>query len=541
MKMKRAILSVVLCVILIFSTAACGNSEKTDNAVTTPTGDASTAQDISFPLKESVTLTMWARFDVNASKVMSDYNGSHVFQEMEKITNAKINFIQPAIGQEVEQFNLMIASNEYPDMIMGGTSYYSGGGDKAVADGVFIKLNDLIAKHAPNYSKLLEDKPEAARQCTSDNDIMSAILPIMRQDNLCWHGPSIRADWLKETGLDIPVTVSDWEEMLTAMKKNHPDSTPLIFNSASSPVGEGFKNRGEDHWGVFLSAYGMGPSLYNDNGTVKLGAMQPGYKDYLELINRWYKNGLIDADFPARDEEGVNAIITSGKAGAMIGSVDTASNLFGSQKMEYVTAPYPVLKEGDKINYRAFDAVASPIANSVSISTQCKNPEIAVAWLDYAFSEKGSLLYNYGIEGEGYTLKEGKPVFTDTVLNNPEISSESALFMYKMQSFPQLRYGVFANPGSVRKPAVMEQKTAWTEQCTADLAMPPVTLTADEAKAYSGIMSTVNVYRNEMILKFIMGAESLDKFDSYVKQMEKMGINDAIKIYQDALDRYMKR
>ncbi len=199
------------------------------------------------------------------------------------------------------------------------------------------------------------------------------------------------------------------------------------------------------------------------------------------------------------------------------------------------------MKEGDKINYRAFDAVASPIANSVSISTQCKNPEIAVAWLDYAFSEKGSLLYNFGLEGEGYTLQEGKPVFTDTVLNNPDISTETALFLYKMQSFPQLRYGAYANPGTLRKPAVMEQKIAWTEQCTADLAMPPVTLTADEAKAYSNIMSTANVYRNEMVLKFIMGAESLDKFDSYVKQMDKMGINDAIKIYQDALGRYLKR
>ncbi|WP_313562679.1 extracellular solute-binding protein [Ruminiclostridium cellobioparum] len=541
MKMKRAILSVILCIILIYSTA-CGNSEKTDTAGQTTTGDtASAAKEVSFPLKESATLTMWCGFNVNASKVMSDFSGSHVFQEMEKITNTKIKFIHPAIGQEVEQFNLMIASNEYPDMVMGGISFYAGGGDKAVADGIFIKLNDLIAKYAPNYSKLLANNPDAARQCSSDNSIMSAILPIMRQDNLCWHGPSIRADWLKETGLDTPVTISDWEEMLTAMKKNHPDSTPLIFNFAGAPVGEGFKNRGEDHWGVFLSAYGMGPSLYNDNGTVKLGAIQPGYKDYLELINRWYKNGLIDADFPARDEEGLNAIITSGKAGAMVGSVDIASNLFGSQKIDYVTAPYPVLKEGDKINYRAFDAVASPIANSVSISTQCKNPEIAVAWLDYAFSEKGSLLYNFGLEGEGYTLQEGKPVFTDTVLNNPDISTETALFLYKMQSFPQLRYGAYANPGTLRKPAVMEQKIAWTEQCTADLAMPPVTLTADEAKAYSNIMSTANVYRNEMVLKFIMGAESLDKFDSYVKQMDKMGINDAIKIYQDALGRYLKR
>ena len=100
---------------------------------------------ITFPLEEQVTLTMWAPFNVNAASVMEDYNGSLVFQEMEKRTNVHIEFIHPAIGQDSEQFNLMIASQEYPDMIMGGISYYVCGGDLSVEDGVFLQLNDLLS------------------------------------------------------------------------------------------------------------------------------------------------------------------------------------------------------------------------------------------------------------------------------------------------------------------------------------------------------------------------------------------------------------
>ena len=69
-----------------------------------------------------------------------------------------------------------------------------------------------------------------------------------------------------------------------------------------------------------MSAYRIGTSsgtfgaMYNDNGTVKYAPIEDGFKDYLEVMNRWYENGLIDADYPARDMDGVNALITSGTA-----------------------------------------------------------------------------------------------------------------------------------------------------------------------------------------------------------------------------------
>lgn len=502
---------------------------------------------ISFPLKEQVTLTMWAPFNVNAASVMEDYNGSLVFQEMEKLTNVHIEFIHPAIGQESEQFNLMIASQEYPDMIMGGISYYKGGGDLAVEEGVFLQLNDLIDEYAPNYSAILASNPEAKRQASSDDGIMSAVLPMMRQENLCWYGPIIRKDWLEETGLDIPETLEEWEVLLTEMKKNHPDSTPLVFHPAGASTGNSFKERGYDFWGIFMSAYGIGTSsgtfgaMYNDDGVVKYAPIESGFKNYLEMMNRWYENGLIDADYPARDLDGINALITSGMAGAMVGSVDVALNLFDSQGIEYVTAPYPVLNEGDPVRLRAYDAVASPLGNSVSITTQCENPEIAVAWLDYAFSEEGSLLYNFGIEGDTYTMVDGMPTFTEKVLNDPDVPGETALYLYKMQVFPQLRWGAWANPSTVKNTKVLAEKTAWTEQGNAELTMPPVSLTAEEGNDLAKILNTTDVYQNEMVTKFIMGVESLDKYDEYVEQLKKMNIDDAIAIYQDALDRYLAR
>jgi len=68
-----------------------------------------------------------------------------------------------------------------------------------------------------------------------------------------------------------------------------------------------------------------------------------------------------------------------------------------------------------------------------------------------------------------------------------------------------------------------------------------VTPTASESGKFASIMNDVNTFKDEMFNKFIMGAEPLDNFDKYVKTIEGMGIQDAIKIQQAALERYNKR
>lgn len=71
--------------------------------------------------------------------------------------------------------------------------------------------------------------------------------------------------------------------------------------------------------------------------------------------------------------------------------------------------------------------------------------------------------------------------------------------------------------------------------------MPPVTPTSEESKEYSIIMNEINTYRDEMVLKFIFGTESLDNFDTYVKNIESMGLDRALEIQNAALERYNAR
>ena len=56
-----------------------------------------------------------------------------------------------------------------------------------------------------------------------------------------------------------------------------------------------------------------------------------------------------------------------------------------------------------------------------SISASCKDPELALKWLDYQYSYDAMLLNNFGIEGESYVIDEaGKPQLTEQIQNNPD-------------------------------------------------------------------------------------------------------------------------
>lgn len=65
--------------------------------------------------------------------------------------------------------------------------------------------------------------------------------------------------------------------------------------------------------------------------------------------------------------------------------------------------------------------------------------------------------------------------------------------------------------------------------------------TLDENRKMFSTMSDIETYRDEMIDKFIMGAEPISNFDSFVAQLKSMGIEDIIKIKQDAYDRFQAK
>ena len=121
------------------------------------TGCGGGGSDIKQPEEKATSFTYWVPMNANIATRIQNYNEVAMYQQREKDSGIHIEFIHPALGQEAEQFNLMIASRDLPDLVEYNWVNYQGGVQKAIDDGVIIKLNDYIDQYAPNFKKTVSD------------------------------------------------------------------------------------------------------------------------------------------------------------------------------------------------------------------------------------------------------------------------------------------------------------------------------------------------------------------------------------------------
>jgi putative aldouronate transport system substrate-binding protein len=498
-------------------------------------------EEVSYPEK----LTYWGELHPNAAQTAQTLNDVRAYQAVEEITGTKVEFKHPSgEGTDItEQFNLMLASGKLPDVIEYNWRTVPKGPDNAIKDGTIIRLNELIENYAPNLNKYLNDNPEVKKMVTTDEGNIYSF-PFLRGDEklMVFMGMIIRQDWLDSLGLDTPTTIAEWEEVLKAFKTGDPngngkqDEIPLLVQPND------FKNIGP-----FVGAYGIHAQFYNDNGTVKYGSIQPQFKEFLTTMNRWYKDGLLDADFAAMDGKLLDAKVTNDQLGSVFGytggSIGRYTGLMEDHPTFKLTAtPHPALEEGG-ISATAQKAFPYEGYHSVAISGKAENPEAIAKWLDFAYSEEGHMLFNFGIEGESYEMIDGFPTYTEEITKNPDgLPMANALGKYIRANYggpliQDVRYLEQYLP-------LHEQKEAldiWGKTAENKINMPPTTLNADESDEFNSIMSDLNTYYDETVIRFIMGEEPLDNFDQFVATLEGMGINRAIELQQAALDRYLSR
>jgi putative aldouronate transport system substrate-binding protein len=197
MKKHLVFLVAVLLIFTVF--AGCGGSptaaeepSQAPKATPAPTTSepvtSEKPQSVKLPItEEKTTITDWKTIQT-LSAVFMDWNNCTGYQEIEKLTNIHVDFTIPAYGNEVENFNLLMASNDYPDIIEFFTAYYTRGIDDAIAQDIVIRLNEVVDQYMPNYKALIQD-PERALKTVSDSGNIGALYCIYDEpQNLkCYH------------------------------------------------------------------------------------------------------------------------------------------------------------------------------------------------------------------------------------------------------------------------------------------------------------------------------------------------------------------
>ncbi len=519
-----------------------GNPGSQSAATATQVQTPGEAAPTGYPITTSpIKLQYWVSLPAVAAQYIRSFDENEAFVELQKRTGIEIEFIHPAAGQEMESLQMAVAAKNIPDIIE-GSRRYTGGEFKGLEDGVFANLTDLIPQYAPDYYQYLTADEAAMRVVTNDDGKMVAIYRIAVEDNSPARRAIIRKDWLDELGLEIPKTIEDYENVFRTIKEAK-GIAPYNLNF------DGVEEQFVGAFGIFAGfTAAAGNATENgffmrDGKTISFGKIQPEFKEYLELMNRWYKAGYISKDFVGLKRQQVQNQFDSGKIALFFDPIVANYNRAKQLGIKVSSAPYPRKNLGDKLHWDDMNIVKT--SNPVSISADSNFIPEAIRLLNYGYTDEGALLFNYGLEGKAYKLENGKPQFTDYILKNEKFGTEPANYILKIHLGATLGYSdEKVNPNLIVSPDSLAIRSEYANDPDVDdsIRVPTLNnLTADELSKTTTIMTQVNTYCDEMILKFIMGVEPLSNYDTYVQAVQKLGIDDAIATMQAAYDRYMSK
>lgn len=481
---------------------------------------------------------VWMGMSPAALGYINDYSEENlVWKELKERTGVNIQFDLYHPDQTSTLWSLMQAGGEYADVLAGQLTY-TGGNDQAVEDGVYVELTELAQEYAPNYWAQLTCNDELYDSVTTDNGNLVHLATFYNTYRGPDQGLTIRGDWLDELGMEVPKTVDQLHDALLGFK-NELGAEAAMWIPTSCYYQEG----------SILTAFGAAfnnSGLYNDNGEIKMCAVQDNFKEYLQLLNQWYEEGIIWKDFPTYGAQQMfrnTSMIAAGDTGFFRSEVSefaSFARITEDPDAYFVAVPDPVMNEGDVLHMDRNNPGYLKAANWI-ITTSCEYPEIVLQFCDYCYTDEGSLLCNYGIEGETFEYDEnGVPQLTDVVMNNDVYDYRVAILMYVVDVGP---YVLDSARGTNDYTEHMhEASDIWISTPTDEAYAIPAkaVLTADEQTEQTNIFSDINTYLSENLVKFVTGDLSFDEWDNYVATIESMNMERYIELSQIALDRYLE-
>lgn len=490
-----------------------------------------------------VTLTIWLPMDDQAASYIDTVDGNVAWAEVEKRLGINLEFIQPPASNRAEMFQLMVASGNLPDIIQYQNEYV-GGGEKAVADGVFLPINDYLEEYCPDYLIRMNEDPSRPRDCMEDSGLMYWFKNIMNRRQQSYNGLLIRGDWLEKLNLEMPTTYDEMHDVLVAFKEN--------FTGGEAPMeiyqdGFGYGQAWCGGFNIEVETPTNDWFFYDeDAGEVVCSAFQDGFKEYIEMMAQWYAEGLIDPNYTTNIAPWGNPErIGSNKTGVYTGMFTQAGNYYQNsgivEEGGYFDLVPPLNKnESDEHRFGQYRP-SSVNTNGFVITSACKNVEAALRLINYFYTEEGSLLANYGLEGVTFEYGEdGKPYVNDLIKKNPNMNLSGARFANLIRNVGMYTYR------DVEDDSVDEFQrkymTVWDNKNYSNMIVQQyLSYTADESKEFASIMSDANTYILEWSNKFISGVTPLDQWDTFMSGLEALNIDRATELCEATYDRYMAR
>ncbi len=483
-------------------------------------------------------------------KVMATgYNGKEqekvfVWQEYEKMTGVSIDWTTVTRESRTEAYHTALTNHQSYDLILrcklSTIKLLRYGNSGLILD---LAKDGLLQTYAPNCWAYLQAHPDTlASVMNPDGSIYG--LPQINSGAELRVAQKIYVNklWLERVNMSLPATTDELRALLLAFKTQDPngngdatDEIPLCCDWDSIKMS-------------LYGAFGLANcGFHNDfidcdpvTGQVRMIEASKQYQSFLSYIRGLYADGLLDNAVFDTEAQQLIGKIAADRVGVFCSTnlallpADTANNWVAID--EALTGP-----DGDKL----WSAIRANFHSSGAavIPATCSDPALVLRWLDYFWTDEGTLFYHMGVEGETYTtLPDGTydylpRIYEEITAGNLAFDDVvSAYSPYPGGNNPTVEIAPFFMGGEMADVPAQAAKTLMTYG--PEEYWPSFTFTQEENDTLAAVKGDITKYCGRMCIDFITGKRSLDEWEPYLAQLDKMGTAEVLQVYQAAVDRY---
>lgn len=475
--MKRKVVSLMLVSAMVAGMlAGCGSdSGSSKGGSSTETGSAAEASSSGETADDKSPIT-FEYFNADGKNGNWDNPVAKAITEATGVT-LDVSYPVASQGDAKEDIALMIANDEYPDMI-----YAKGSATDLYQAGALIDMTDLIEKYGPNIKKMYGAEMEKLKWSQDDPGIYQLSYAGVNQKTLTTGG-SCQIQWaaLKENDYKYPKTLDEYEKMIKSYLAAHPkteDGLDMIGITMSASDWHWMITLGNPAGLIADASPDNGQWIIDDEYNVHYKHVTDEEKEYFKWLCRMYNEGILDPNFATQTDDDYIAKVASGRVVAITDAEwhysQCEATLVADGKVDQTYVGLPVTLREDKVE-KALLYQGTTVGWGIGITKSCEDPVRAIKFLDYLCSDEGQILYHWGIEGENYFLDDdGQPYRTDEEVakaqSDPDYAKNTGIDNYT--GFPIYGTGSYSEDGFPYTPTTKESvianyNTAEKEGCEA--------------------------------------------------------------------------
>ena len=347
----------------------------------------------------------------------TSFDGCYYFPAIEALTGAHvaIDWQEDAGYSSAVATTLLADKSALPDVI-NPTNF---GVMDLADDGLILPLDDYMDLMPDIVAAVGEECMDAWRASDGHIYTIPSVSSIRGSFSMM-----VRQDWLNALKMDMPETWEDWLAYWRGVRDNdlngNGDPTDEI------PIALAQSSDGERSLTLLLNAFGIAASndtqfCLLDDGTYTMVYEHPRYPEFLEAMAGLYSEGILVEGYESFSYASIERAMGDNTLGSAMtfaaSGAQTATLRENGLKDALWVCVQPVAgPHGDRMIQER--ELVSPTWCITAGAREKGKVEDIIRFFNWCFTQEGSFLYNYGIEGVSYALVDGAPVLDKALVAN---------------------------------------------------------------------------------------------------------------------------